>query len=108
MALAERWKYIYSASENREFLFDGLADPDETRNRAETLGYQEQTRAMRAALIAHLRRHGWVHSLDGESWRVFAPPAFPEDPDAGLLFQDPEWARPAMRIPGYTDDASAA
>jgi hypothetical protein len=83
-------------------------DPEETRNRAETIGYLEHTRAMREAVTAQLRRAGHVAPLDGEGWRRFAPPEFPDDPDAGLLFQDPEWARPEMRIPGYTEDTVGA
>jgi arylsulfatase A-like enzyme len=108
MGLTRRWKYIYSASEHREFLFDLKVDPDETRNRAETIGCLEHTRAMRASVTAQLRRAGHVAPLagEGDAWRRFAPPEFPDDPDAGLLFQDPEWARPAMRIAGYTEDTA--
>jgi hypothetical protein len=104
MALSRRWKYIYSASDNREFLFDVLVDPDETRNRAETLGYQEQTRSMRAALIGFLRDAGYTEPLDGDSWRVYPAPSLPRDPDAGFLFQDAQWAGPMMHIPGYSTE----
>jgi arylsulfatase A-like enzyme len=104
MALTERWKYIYIASDHREFLFDTLVDPDETRNRAETLGYQERTRALRQATIDHLREDGYIKPLDGDGWRRYPPPEFPRDPDAGLLFQDAPWSRPLMHIPGYSDD----
>jgi arylsulfatase len=103
MALTERWKYIYVASDDREFLFDTLVDPDETRNRAETLGYEERTRAMRRATIDYLREEGYTEPLDGESWRHYPRPEFPRDPDAGLLFQDAPWSRPLMHIPGYSD-----
>ena len=103
MALTERWKYIYSASDDREFLFDTLIDPDETRNRAETLGYQAQTQALRRATIAYLTQAGHTAPLDGDEWRRYPPPAFPRDPDAGLLFQDAPWARELMAIPGYSD-----
>jgi arylsulfatase A-like enzyme len=105
MALTQRWKYIYSAAENREFLFDLAVDPDETRNRAETVGYLEKTRAMRAIMIEQLRAEGRAEVLDGNGWRVFPPPVFYSDLDAGLLFQDPAWAAEQMRIPGYTDDS---
>ena len=104
MALTRRWKYIYSAPDNREFLFDLRVDPEETRNRAETLGYQEQTRAMRAALVAYLRSEGYEEPLEGDGWRVYPPPPLPRDPDAGLLFQDPGWAKPYVHIPGYSDE----
>jgi arylsulfatase A-like enzyme len=103
MALTRRFKYIYCASDNREFLFDLWVDPDETRNRAETLGYIERTRAMRAALIAYLRQEGYSEPLDGDAWRVYPPPAFPVDPDGGLLFQDSRWAAEETFIPGYSD-----
>ena len=106
MALTRRWKYVYCASDNREFLFDLLVDPEEMRNRAETLGYLDRTRAMRNDLIAYLRQEGCTEPLDGDSWRVYPPPEFPRDPDAGLLFQDAPWSRPHMHIPGYSDDAA--
>lgn len=104
MALTRRWKYIYAASDNREFLFDLLVDPKETRNRAETRGYEKQVATMRATLIGFLRQEGYTEPLDGDGWRVHEPPPFPRDPDAGLLFQDPKWAMPFMPIPGYSDE----
>ena len=107
MTLTERWKYIYSAAENREFLFDLLVDPDETRNRAETVGCLEQTRTMRQLMIGQLRSNGREQVLDHDGWRVYPPPDFPADPDAGLLFQDPAWAAEQMHIPGYSDDGPA-
>jgi len=103
MALNHRWKYIYSASDNREFLFDLRVDPDETRNRAETVGYLDQARAMRTSLIDFLRAEGYTEPLDGEAWRAYPAPELPRDPDAGLLFQDAPWAKPLMHIPGYSE-----
>lgn len=104
MALTRRWKYVYCASDNREFLFDRLVDPEETRNRAETLGYVERTARMRNELIAYLQDEGYTEPLDGDAWRAFPPPPFPKDPDGGLLFQDAGWAEPLMHIPGYSDE----
>jgi len=85
--------------------FDLLVDPEETRNRAHTLGYLGHTAAMRAALVGYLKEEGYTEPLEGDSWRAYPPPSFPEDPDAGLLFQDPGWAQSRMHIPGYSDDA---
>jgi len=107
MALTERWKYIYSAAENREFLFDLRVDREETRNRAETAGYLEQTAAMRRLMVGQVWSAGREQVLDGDGWRAYPPPAFHADPDGGLLFQDPAWAADQFRIPGYTDDAPA-
>ena len=109
MALTQRWKYIYSAAENREFLFDLRVDPEETRNRSETLGCLDQTRSLRQAMIAQLQQEGQtvlpnrMGAIDGDHWRVYPPPEFPRDPDAGLLFQDADWASSRLSIPGYTD-----
>ena len=105
MALTTRWKYIYVASDNREYLFDLLVDPEETRNRAETIGYASQTRAMRQTLTDFLSQEGYTEPLDGDAWRVYPSPEFPVDPDAGLLFQDPAWAWGQMYIPRYSDEA---
>jgi arylsulfatase A-like enzyme len=104
MALTEGWKYIYVASDNREFLFDLKVDPEETRNRAQTLGYLEITRAMRERLIGYLQEQGYTEPLDGDSWRVYPAPEFPQDPDAGFLFQDAPWSQPLAHIPGYGDE----
>jgi len=105
MALTRRWKYIYCASDDREFLFDELVDPEETRNRAETIGYTDQTRAMRGDLIDFLQREGYTEPLDGDGWRIHPPPQMPRDPDAGLLFQDAPWAELLTHIPGYSHEA---
>jgi arylsulfatase A-like enzyme len=105
MALTDRFKYIYCASDDREFLFDTLVDPLETRNRAETLGSQQHTQTLRQATIDHLRQDGYADPLDGDDWRRCPPPKFPRDPDAGLLFQDAPWSRELMYIPGYSDKA---
>jgi len=103
MALTERWKYIYSASENREWLFDLRVDPQETRNRAETIGYLEQTAAMRQMMIAQLRTHELEAALDGDGWRAYPSPQFSRDPDSGLLFQDADWTLPYLNLPGYSE-----
>lgn len=103
MLLTERWKYIYATTERREYLFDLLVDPNETRNRAETIGYIEQTAAMRRRLIRYFQEQGYTDPLDGDDWRDYALPTMSADPDAGLLFQDAAWARDQMTIPGYTD-----
>jgi hypothetical protein len=104
MALTQNWKYIYSAAEHREYLFDLKVDPDETRNRAETLGYLEQTRQLRTQMFRQLQQDGCSAVLDGDNWRTFPAPPFPRDPDAGLLFQDADWAATHLTIAGYGDD----
>jgi arylsulfatase len=102
MAATRRWKYIYSASEHREFLFDLLVDPDETRNRSQTFGYERPLQEMRLVVMSRLQNHVYTHNLDGGVWRKLPPPDFPTDPDGGFIFQDPSWATDQMYLPGYS------
>jgi len=105
MAVNRRWKYFYSTADRREFLFDRLEDPEETRNRAENPLCRHVTAQMRGALMEFYRSQGYTEPLDGEDWKLYPQPTTPEDPDAGLLIQDAGWARPFQAIPGYTDGA---
>ncbi len=99
MAVNRRWKYFYSAPDNREFLFDRAGDPLETRNLAGEAS-TERSR-MKQALIEHLRAGGETSGLDGDDWKTFPTYQLPEDPDEGLIVQDHPWAD--TNIPGYTN-----
>ncbi|MBI2940374.1 MAG: sulfatase-like hydrolase/transferase [Chloroflexi bacterium] len=99
-AVTARWKYAYSAADDREFLFDRVEDPQETRNRAGLLFCRDALAGMRQMLITELRAAGETAGLDGERWKGFPREEVPADPDSGLLVQDHRWAE--TRIPGYT------
>jgi len=103
MALNRRWKYFYSAPDRREFLMDRLHDPDETRNRAGVTFCREDAAIMRRGLFDYYRSCGYTDPLDGDGWRLYPQPDLSPDPDAGLLIQDPPWAREYQRIEGYTE-----
>ncbi|MBD3239634.1 MAG: sulfatase-like hydrolase/transferase [Chitinivibrionales bacterium] len=100
MALNRRWKYLYSAPDNRELLFDRVADPAETRNRASAPFVTGYATEMRTRLQQVLRDAGEDVALDGDRWREYPVKSMPLDPDAGLLVQDHPWAN--HRIEGYT------
>ncbi len=102
LAASREWKYVYSAPDNRAFLFDKIRDPQETRNRAGLVFTRTVETAMRRALFQHLQSGGETRGIDGERWRTFPTPEFPENPDSGLLVQDgyTPWTSP--NIPGYT------
>lgn len=96
-AVTDRWKYAWSAPDQREFLFDRRVFP-ERRNLA--------TSASAARPLAELRRFVQTRAAeypfsraalarDG-SWRRFPPALMPRDPDAGLIFQDPSHADPVL------------
>jgi arylsulfatase A-like enzyme len=122
MATDARWKYIYSAPDEREFLFDLAADPDETEDVA-TIGIygpgvvgrrdappdvaarsRERTAArerLRSALFDRFRRDGYAVPLDGDQWRRYGRGADPVDPDEDRFGHGPAWGDPYVRIPGY-------
>jgi arylsulfatase A-like enzyme len=103
MAVSKEWKYFYSAADDKEFLFDRIHDPLESRNRKGVLFCQDALRQMRSALIAHLIQGGETAGIEGDTWKRFPPCEIDDDPDSGLLIQDnyTPWAE--MAIPGYND-----
>jgi arylsulfatase len=100
MAVNEGLKYVYSATDDREFLFDRKSDPHETGNRAHAPGYRSKLEEMRGVLIKHLVAGGETAGIDGTGWRRFPPKQLSTDPDYGLLVQEQPWAD--ITVPGYT------
>ncbi|TVQ96341.1 MAG: hypothetical protein EA403_16410 [Spirochaetaceae bacterium] len=100
MAVTRKFKYIYSASDRIEFLFDRRLDPLESRNRAHSPNFRHHTVKMRTLMMDHLRAGGETAGLDGDQWKEFPRREVPADPDYGLLIQDQPWAD--TRIPGYS------
>lgn len=107
MIADDRYKYIWSCRDQREWLFDRLSDPRETASRASLPSCRAIKDELKNHLLAYLHRHGvpgaarqnrdtleWQkHPPADESWRL--------DPDAGLLTQDHEHAPPSFP-PEYT------
>ena len=90
MALDERWKYVYSAPDNREFLFDRVEDPRESRSRASIMQFAEVSGRLKARLMEHLRAGGETAGLDGDDWKVFPAPKVDENPDAAAFINQAE------------------
>jgi len=103
LAVNREWKYVYSAPDNREFLFDRIRDPLETRNRAGLVFCQDVVGEMREALFEHLGSGGETAGFDGEQWRTFPTLEVASDPDAGLLIQDNYTPWTDTFIPGYSE-----
>ena len=103
MALNSRWKYFYSAPDRREFLFDRIHDPNETRNKAGLSLCRHDLEEMRNNLFEFYKSEGFTDPLEEDSWKQFPQPTMPIDPDEGLLVQDPGWSLQYQKIPGYTD-----
>lgn len=105
MAVDKQFKYIYSAPDQREWLFDLVKNPDETLNVAENALYVLKTEEMRNRLIHYFRKESYLEPIDGDAWRLYPVREMPKDPDAGLLFQDPPASIP--HIPGYETISSS-
>lgn len=102
MAMSREWKYIYSAPDDQEYLFDRIHDPQETRNRKGVSFCREALANMRERMVGVLRENGQSAGLSADGWRSFGRLHLEEDPDTGLLIQDmyTPWAQ--MDIPGYS------
>jgi arylsulfatase A-like enzyme len=105
MALDGHYKYIYSAPDQKEFLFDLISDPEETRNKAYNPLYIQKTKEMRDQFISYFRAEGYSTPIEGDNWKVYPKKDMPDDPDAYLLFQDTEASIP--HIPGYETDSNS-
>ena len=102
MAVTRKWKYFYSAPDNREFLFDRRVDPNEHQNLAESPEMQAFKKTMKEKLFEHLRSGGETGGLIENDWKVFSRIEIHPDPDAGLLIQDNYTPWADMTLPeGY-------
>ena len=91
MAVDRKWKYIYSAADNKEWLFDLENDPKEISNKVSDEACQAIYLKLKKACIERFARDGYDAPIEGGDWKQFEAPALPErDSDEGLLFQDPQ------------------
>jgi choline-sulfatase len=115
LAASRDWKYIYSAGEAKEILFDRLNDPMESRNAAGDAGAQDLKEQLRQSLLQYLKGAGDTDAVVEESgrlaWRTHPPLTqsyLAADPDAGLLYQDEPEGLPesigAFHFPSRPED----
>lgn len=81
------WKYIYSAPDHREFLFD-MAHDHETRNRAGVPSCRPQQERLKKQLMAFLEQGGISCLFENGEWKDYPTFTLPENPDSGLITQD--------------------
>ena len=77
LALDARWKYMYSACDGKEQLFDLAGDPQELANRADDAAAAEVKSRLKAALFDHFRQEGYADPIDGDRWRRYPPSETP-------------------------------
>lgn len=76
--ITERWKYIWSAFDRREFLLDRTRDPEETLNLAYNVRRREELLSMRTLALEHfddLREIDLDHLASNESLRLGERPS---------------------------------
>lgn len=97
--VTERWKYAYSAPDQKEYLVDRVGDPAETHNCADE--HPEDTRQLRKQTIDWLRAGGETAAFEGDQWQAYPLLDVSPDPAQGLITQD----RPGyvLDLPGYTE-----
>lgn len=101
MAQQGRYKYFYSAPDDREYLFDLEAEPREARNLVGHAAHAETAATLRRVLLDRHRQDGDAEVADGDQWRRFPPPPEPADADQDRIFQEAAWTDPWLREPGY-------
>lgn len=91
MAASRSWKYIYSAADNKEWLFDLDKDPLELTNLIGEELYQSQYEQLKVACIRRFRDDQYLDAIEGDDWKRFSPPAALKPfSDEGMIFQDPD------------------
>ena len=107
MAAAADWRYVYSAGDRAEFLFDGRVSAGEAGNLAASPSAQAPLEALRERLLRYLEETGmrdaYVRRGGQLAWRRHpsVDESYLQEPDEALLRQD--YAGKALHLPGYTD-----
>ena len=95
-----RYKYIYSAPDQKEYLLDTRTDSLETRNHALVDGGKPHLLRLRKTLIERFKKDGYTLPLEGNRWREYPPAKLPP-PTQATGNQDARWTNPYLHIPGY-------
>ncbi|WOO42722.1 sulfatase family protein [Rubellicoccus peritrichatus] len=82
------WKYIYSAPDEKEWLFSLNSEEREATNMADSDAAESVKERLRDALISRFQAVGYSTAVDGDKWRIYGKTVLADDPDYGLLQQD--------------------
>lgn len=104
MITTQKHKYIYSAADQREWFFDLVSDPKETRNLAGDAIQGMMMATLRDRLIARMAQYDHENLITCKGqWTAYEGHRLPDDPDTGLLYQDPAGTQESIDAlgPGY-------
>lgn len=104
MAADRQAKYIYSASDDAEFLFRHAPDGREEHNVVRDPAAAHLLSRLREALLREIGPFEEGRGLKKGTWTSYPRRQMPSDPDEGLLFQDQPFSD--LRLPHYQDDPS--
>ena len=91
MAVTADTKYVYSAPDQREYLFDLRSDPREHTDLAGSPTGRARLDSLRQACLGWAQTQGQGDAIENGGWRAFPRRELPANPDADLIFQDPPW-----------------
>lgn len=97
----ERWKYIYSAPDERAYLFDLDQDPGEMVNRIDAPAAAGEARRLEGRLRDRLLGDGCDELFEGDTWKRFGRRPDPADPDEVRLTQHAKWIDTITPMAGY-------
>ena len=102
--VTDRWKYAWSAPDQKEFLFDRKVIP-EKRNLAEMPSGKKATERIGQIVRDRASQYPFGKSVLNTKGAWIRNPVkrMPRNPDAGLLYQDPPKARPELPKPFHLD-----
>ncbi len=89
MVTDSTWKYSYCAADEKEWLHHITGDTAEGENLIHNKTYQEIADRLRAQLIKRFELSGYTAAVENGSWRKYGTKSVTDDPDIGLLLQDP-------------------
>ena len=96
-AVSGRWKYAWSVPDQKGFLFRA-GDRFEKANLAADPKAESEAEPLVQSVLERAARHAFSRPLVTKSsrWREYPVRKMPADPDEGLLYQDPQYARPVL------------
>ncbi len=103
MITADKYKYIYSAPDGKEFLFDKTTDT-ETRNLAGVPSCAKIQNELKLKLMEYIEKDGVNLLSKNGKWLPYPKMELPDNPDSGLITQNITGYWYDETLPGYNDE----